>query len=173
VSRFLPAACGAVLLCITVPGAPARAAAANGPLDLPAAVRYALDHDPTVLTDRATLAQDQSLFVQDHAAEFPTVAGQLQNQMQKTNGYAGGAFTQYGISPENVFSLNTAQVTSTWSFYNGATQLAAQQAKRTVESARDTLVRAQQQLAQDVATAWYTAVQRREAVRLAQGDLAY
>lgn len=172
-SRFLPAACGAVLLCITVPGAPARAAAANGPLDLPAAVRYALDHDPTVLTDRATLAQDQSLFVQDHAAEFPTVAGQLQNQMQKTNGYAGGAFTQYGISPENVFSLNTAQVTSTWSFYNGATQLAAQQAKRTVESARDTLVRAQQQLAQDVATAWYTAVQRRKAVRLAQGDLAY
>jgi outer membrane protein TolC len=143
------------------------------PLTLPDAVRYALAHDPTVLNDRATLAQAEEQFVQDHAAEFPTLAGELQNQMQKTNGYAGGALLQYGIQPENVFSLNTAEINSTWTFYNGTAQLAAQQAKRTVESDLDTLERAQEQLAQDVATAWYTAVQRRDAVQLAIGDLAY
>jgi len=164
-----------VALFAASPAGQARAAtpATSGPLDLPGAVRYALAHDPTVLSDRATAEQDEVTFVEDHAAEFPTLAGQLQNQLQKTNGYAGGTLLQYGIQPETVFSLNTAQITSTWGFYNGAAQLQAQSAKRTVEAALDSLTRAQQQLAQDVATAWYTAVQKRDAVRLAQGDLAY
>jgi outer membrane protein TolC len=169
---------GAALAAALFAAAPLAAGAAEPPtsttpLDLPAAVRYALEHDPIVLTDRATLAQAEATFVQDHAAEFPTIAGELQNQMQKSNGYAGGSFLQYGIQPETVFSLNTAEVTSTWSFYNGAAQLVAQQAKRSVESARDSLAHAQQQLAQDVSTAWYTAVQRRDAVQLAAGDVAY
>jgi outer membrane protein TolC len=157
---------------VTAAAEPMPASSAQ-PLDLPGAVRYALAHDPAVLTDRATLEQAEEQFVQDHAAEFPTLAGELQNQMQKTNGYAGGALLQYGIQPETVFSLNTAEINSTWTFYNGAAQLAAQQAKRTVESDLDTLERAQQQLAQDVATAWFTAVERRDAVNLASGDLTY
>jgi outer membrane protein TolC len=172
-TRAAGAFLAALLFAMTRASAPAQPPPPPGPLDLPAAVRYALDHDPTVLTDRATVAQAEATFVQDHAAEFPTIAGELQNQMQKTNGYEGGALLQYGIQPETVFSLNTAEITSTWGFYNGAAQLIAQQAKRSVENARDALAHAQQQLAQDVSTAWYTAVQRRDAVQLAAGDVAY
>jgi outer membrane protein TolC len=52
-------------------------------------------------------------------------------------------------------------------------QVQAQEAKRQVESQRATVRRAEQQLAQDVATAWYNAVQRREGLRLAEGDRMY
>ena len=150
------------------------AARAAQPLDLRAAVRYALDHDPAVLGRRATLAQNEATFAKDHAAEFPAIAGTLQNQLAKNNAANSGQFGQFGLTQKPVFSQNLAQVGATWNLYNGSlAQIQAQEAKRQVESARFDARRAEQQLASDVAAAWYAVVQQREAVRLADGDRAY
>lgn len=150
---------------------PARAAS---PLDLRAAVRYALDHDPAVLNRRATVAQNEALFAKNHAAQFPAIAGTLQNQLLKSNGDGSGSFAQYGLSQAQIYSQNLAQVGAGWTLYNGSlTQLQAQEAKRQVQASRFDLRRAEQQLAGDVATAWYYAVQQREALRLAAADRAY
>ena len=150
---------------------PAQAAA---PLDLHAAVRYALDHDPTVMQQRATVAQNESTYAQNHAAEFPAVAGTLQNQLLKSNGANPGVFGQYGLTQAQVYSQNTAQIGATWNVYNGSlAQIQAQEAKRQVESSRDILRRDEQQLAADVAAAWYNVVQQRVAVKLTDADRAY
>jgi outer membrane protein len=164
---------GAVLAAVAVFGAPVPARAA-APLDLTAAVRYALDHDPVVLNRRATVAQYESTFARNHAALFPAVAGTLQNQLAKTNGANGGSFQQFGLSQAQVFSQNVAQVGATWNVYNGSlAQIQAQEAKRQVEASRFDLTRAEQLLATDVAAAWFYAVQQRESVRLNEGDRAY
>ena len=153
--------------------APGAARAAQ-PLDLRAAVRFALDHDPAVLARRATVAQNEATFAKDHASEFPAVAATLQNQLAKNNGASGGQFQQFGLSQTQVFSQNVAQVGATWNLYNGSlAQIQTQQAKRQVESSRFDLRRAEQQLAADVAAEWYAVVQQREAARLADGDRAY
>jgi outer membrane protein len=150
---------------------PARAAA---PLDLHAAVRYALDHDPAVLQHRATVAQNEATYAKDHAAEFPAVAGSLQNQVIKSNGANPGQFGEFGLTQAQVFSQNTAQIGGVWNLYNGSlAQIQAQEAKRQVESSRFDLRRAEQQLATDVAAAWYNVVQQRVALKLADGDRAY
>ncbi|HYW52587.1 MAG TPA: TolC family protein [Dongiaceae bacterium] len=154
--------------------APAPSTPAPAPMDLRAAVRYALDHDPAVLNRRATLAHNESTFARNHAAEFPTLAGTLQNQLAKTNGNNGGSFSQFGLSQAQVFSQNVAQIGSTYNLYTGSSaQIAAQSAKREVESARYDVRRAEQQLASDVAAAWFAVVQQREGVVLAAGDRAY
>ncbi len=165
---------GAALIAVAVFGAPDGARADQTPLDLRAAVRYALDHDPAVLRSRATLAQNESTFARDHANEFPTLAGTLQNQLAKTNGNNGGSFSQFGLSQAQVFSQNVAQIGSTWNLYTGSlAQIQTQQAKRQVEGSRDDVRRAGQQLASDVAAAYYNVVQQREAVVLNEGDRAY
>ncbi|HEY0395542.1 MAG TPA: TolC family protein [Candidatus Elarobacter sp.] len=169
-----PSLAGAVLIAVAVFSARLEAHAVPEPLDLRGAVRYALEHDPTVLNRRATLAQNEATFARDHAAEFPTLAGTLQNQLAKTNGNNGGSFSQFGLSQAQVFSQNVAQIGSTYNLYTGSsTQIAAQSAKRQVESSRNDVRRAEQQLATDVAAAWFNAVQQREAVTLAAGDRAY
>jgi len=154
--------------------APMATPAETAPLDLHAAVKYALDHDPTVLNRRATLAMDESTFARDHANEFPSLAGQLQNQIAKTNGNTAGSFSEFGLSQAQVFSQNVAQITSTYNLYTGSlSQIQAQEAKRQVEGARADLKRAEQSLASDVAAAWYNVVQQRESIRLSAGDRAY
>src|ERR1700739_4840007 len=111
---------------------PAHAAGtgAPAPLDLHGAIRYALAHDPTVMADRATLAQNEATFAKNHEAEFPSIAGSLQNQMAKTNGNTTGTFSQFGLTQAQVFSQNTAQIASSWTLYNGSlNQIQAQEAK--------------------------------------------
>ena len=168
----LPA--GAAFFAFAAFAAPSASLAAPVPLDLRAAVRYALDHDPAVLNRRATLASNEATYARDHAAEFPTLAGTLQNQLSKSHGANGGSFSQFGLQPPQVFSQNVAQIGTTFNLYNGSlAQLQAQQAKRQVESTREDVRRMEQQLATDVAAAFYNAVQQREAARLADSDRAY
>jgi outer membrane protein TolC len=167
-------ALGAAAVAFAVFAAPSAARAAQAPFDLRAAVRYALEHDPTVLNRRATVASNEATFARNHAAEFPTLAGTLQNQLAKTNGNNGGSFSQFGLSQSQIFSQNTAQIGSTFNLYNGSlAQINAQTAKRQVEASREDLRRSEQQLAADVTAAFYNAVQQREATRLAEGDRAY
>ncbi|GAC1577913.1 MAG: hypothetical protein NVS3B7_11400 [Candidatus Elarobacter sp.] len=164
---------GAALAAAIVCGMPAIARA-DTPLDLKAAVRYALAHDPAVLNRRAALAQNEATFARNHAAEFPSVVGTLQNSLSKTNGVNGGSFSQFGLSQAQVFSQNVAQIGGSWNVYNGSlTQIQAQSAKRQVEATRFDLKRAEQQLAGDVAAAWFNVVQQRESARLSEADRTY
>ncbi len=169
-----PRAVPAATAPLNAPATPAPVPSA-APLDLSGAVRYAASHDPTVLNDRATVAQNEATFVKDHAAEFPTLVATLQNQVQKTNGAnPNSTLAQFGLQQAQVYSQNLAQLGSNWTLYNGSlNQITAQSAKRQVESSRSTLQRAEQQLAADVARDWYAVVQDREAVAVADGQRTY
>ena len=148
-------------------------AADLAPLDLPAALTYALGHSQTVLAKRATLANLESNYARLHAAEFPSIAGTLQNSSSKSANSAG-AFQQFNLSQQSVFSQNTAQIGSTWTINTGASQqIGAQQAKRQQDAAQADLRRSEQQLAVDVSNGFYALVARREATRLARADRNY
>ncbi len=153
--------------------APAAGRAADAPLTLHAAVAYALDHNSAIAARRATVAQDNATFVRLRAAELPSITGMLQSQLDRSQNQ-NGSLAQFGISPASEFSQNTAQIGSTWNIYTGSSaQIQAQEAKRTLEGAQLDLQRAEQQLASDIATAFYNLAARRETVRLDQGDRAY
>jgi outer membrane protein len=156
----------------------ARASCAQAaPLDLRGAVAYALDHSSDIANRRATLASDESVFAKDHANEYPPVTGLLQNTLSKEANESVGSLAQYGLAPLTQvvpFSENTAQIGTQWTAYNGSyNQILAQRARRQVETDRDDLKRAQQQLAQNVTTAYFTVSVRREAVQLDAADKAY
>ena len=152
--------------------APARATD-PGPLDLQGALKFALGHSQTILSKRSTLASLEANYARLHAAEFPTIAGTLQNQVSKSANNAG-AFQQFNLSQQNVFSQNTAQIGSTWNINTGSSQqISAQQAKRQQDAAQADLRRSEQQLAIDVSNGFYALVARREATRLARADRNY
>ncbi len=150
---------------------------AGQPLDLRSAVNYALDHNATIASRQATLASDEAQYAKDHANEFPPVTGELQNQLIKQSNTTSGSLSIYGLPASNAlstYSQNLAQLGTQWTVYNGSyNQILAQRAKRQVETDRDGLRRAQQQLAQDVTNAFYAVAVRRESVRLDQADEGY
>jgi outer membrane protein TolC len=167
--------CAALAAAIVLAPIAARAQSRLGPaaLDLRGCVAYALAHSPTILTRRATLAQDESAFARARANELPPVTGLLQNQVQKSAN-SQGALAAYGLTSSSVFSQNTAQIGTVWNIYNGSSnQLQAQQAKRIMEAARDDLRRAEDQIAQDVTNAYFTVAARHGTVTLDQFDRAY
>jgi outer membrane protein TolC len=149
------------------------------PLDVRSAVRFALDHNASIASRRATLANDDAQYAQDHAAEYPPLTGELQNQLTKQSNGSIGSLEQFGIGPATTnsittFSENTAQLGTQWTLYNGsANQITSQRAKRQVETDRDDLRHAEQQLAQDVSSAYYAVSVRRETVRLDAVDQTY
>ncbi len=155
----------------------APVSAQDAALDLRGAVRFALDHNSNIASRRVTVANAEAQYAKDHAGEYPPVTGLLQNQLLKQSNASSGTLAQYGIAPSGAtyaYSQNTAQLGSTWTIYNGSyNQILAQQAKRQVESARDDLRRAEQQLAQDVNNAYYAVAVRRETVRLDLSDRSY
>jgi outer membrane protein len=156
---------------------PAVADPQEQPLDVRSAVAYALDHNASIASRRATLANDEALYAKDHATEYPPVTGLLQNQLTKQSNGSTGSLAQFGIVPLNnitTFSQNTAQLGTQWTLYNGSSnQLTSQRAQRQVESDRENVRRAEQQLAQDVSNAYYTVSVRRETVRLDTVDRMY
>lgn len=141
-------------------------------LNLGGAVRYAFAHAPTLLAREADLANSIALFTQRRASEFPSLSGQLQNQIAKSSNLSG-SFAQFGISPLSNFSQNTAQILSQFAFYNGSAQLAAGQAKRNAENAAGELRTQQATTALDVAHDFYGLAALRQATLLDEGDLAY
>jgi outer membrane protein len=149
----------------------------RAPLDVRSAVRYALEHNPSIASRRATLANDEAQYAKDHAAEYPPVTALLQNQLTKQSNGSTGSLEQFGFVPLNnitTFSQNTAQLGTQWTLYNGSSnQITSQRAKRQVQADREALRRAGQQLAQDVSSAYYTVSVRRETVRLDLADRAY
>jgi outer membrane protein TolC len=168
VKRRPPAAFAIALLVICAPPA-----AAAQTLDLGATVRYALAHDASLLAKRANLANLEAAFVKQHASEFPTIGGLLQNQMAKSAN-SQGQFAQFGITPQSNFSQNTAQVTAQWAIFNGSlNQVLTQEDRRQVESARNDLSFAEDHVAADVSAAFYDLDVKRETVRLDEGNRIY
>ncbi|MBD5656057.1 MAG: TolC family protein [Candidatus Eremiobacteraeota bacterium] len=133
-------------------------------------VVYALDHTPSLLAQRAQVLNLDSTFTIARAAEYPSFAGRLENQIQRE---ANESIAGFGIAPVNNFSENTADLESTYTIYNGAQQLAAQQAKRNVENAKYELTRQDEQTAVNVSNAFYNLAALHGGVGLDIDDLRY
>ena len=137
-----------------------------------ATVVYALEHAPSLLAQRATILNDDATYTRDRAAEYPSLGGELQNQIQKSSN-VNGNLAQFGLVPANNFSQNTAELQTTYNLYNGGQQLATQQARRVVDAARYELRRQEEQLAVTVSNAFYALAAQREVVVLDENDLRY
>jgi outer membrane protein TolC len=166
---------------VFVPGVPGGSPGNRAPehLDALGAVAYALSHAPSLLAQRATLLGLDSTFTKSRAAEFPSAGAQLQNQLAKSENQQG-QFAQFGITPASNFSQNTAQLQSTYTLYNGAQQLTAQQARKQVLNAQFELQRQEEQTALNVTNAFYALAAdrgivdaRRERSRLPAGVARY
>ncbi len=159
----------ALFLGALVSGATASAA----PLTLQQTVAYAMTHNATIAAKQAALAQAESAFTKQRAAELPGVVGTLQNVMEKQNNYAG-SLAQYGVEPVPNFSQNTAQVGTQWTIYNGSlNQILTQQYYRAVEAARADLHQTQAQATQKIVEMFFAIANWRHLHDLAQGNLAY
>ena len=88
-------------------------------LTLQQTVAYALTHNPSIAAKQAALAQAESTYTRQRATELPPVVASLQNVLEKQNNY-GGTLAQYGVAPIPKFSLNTAQIGTQWTLYNGS-----------------------------------------------------
>lgn len=142
-------------------------------LTLQDAVRYALSHNPSLLSQRVTVSNLESTSVKAHAAEYPSLTGSLQNQLSRSSN-ATGQFAQFGLSQQSRFSQNTAQVGSNYNLYNGSlSQILGQQDRRKLEAARNDLRRAEQQTAVNVAAGYFSIANKANTVRLAQNNLTY
>lgn len=135
-------------------------------------VVYALEHAPSLLTQRATILSDNLSFTRDRAAQYPTLGGQLQNQLSKSSN-VNGNLAQFGLTPANNFSQNTAQLQTSYNLFNGGAQLTTQQARRVVDAAKFELRRLEEQLAITVSNAFYTLAAQREVVVLDENDVRY
>ncbi len=154
-------------------GMAASPTCAPAALSLEDAVRYALYHNPALLSQRVTVANLESTFVKQHATEYPSLTGSLQNQLSRSSN-ATGQFAQFGLSQQSRFSQNTAQIGSNYSLYNGSfNQILGQQDRRQMEAARNDLRRAEQQTAVNVANGYFGIANKANAVRLAQNNLSY
>ncbi len=166
-ARYLASA---VLICCAA-AAPARAAAAA--LTLSDAVRFALLHSPSVAQQRSAVAQADLAYVKQRSSGLPNVNGSLQNVAQKSSNLQG-AYAVVGLSQENVFSQNTAQIGTNYTLYTGGlSHLQTLAAREQFEQARATLRKTKNQIANDVTNAFYAIATNDEAVRLDRADLDY
>lgn len=141
-------------------------------LTLAGAVAYALDHSPAVSQQQAAVAQARSQYVRQRSQELPGVTGTLSNQMSKSANYQG-AYSVIGASQASVFSQNTAQLGTQYTWNGGLSHLQTAIARQSYDQARANLRKAQDQIASDVTAAYYTLAAKNEAVRLDEGDLQY
>ena len=148
-------------------------ATAAAPLSLQDAMRYALAHNSAIAAKAAVVASAEATYTKAHAQELPGVTGTLQNTMARSSN-TGGAFAQYGISPQSRFSQNTAQISTQWLLYNGSlNQILAQEDKRQLESARADLRQTQAQITNNVVSAFFGVSSKENASQIAGKNLAY
>ena len=141
-------------------------------LDAFGAVTYALAHAPSLLAQRATVANFDSTFQRERATEYPVTQGSLQSQLSK-QANESGQFAQFGVTPQSNFSQNTAQLSASYNLINGTAQLNAQQARKQLLSASYELTRQQEQLVATVSNAFFALAEDRGVVNVDRNDLAY
>ncbi len=141
-------------------------------LDGYGAVAFALHNAPALLSQTATILANDLTYTRDRAAEFPGLSGELQNQISKQSNQIG-SFAQFGLSPQNNFSENVAQLAASYNLYNGGAQLTAQQAKRFTEASKYELKRQQEQVAIAVSNNFYELAADHRVVLLDENDVRY
>ncbi len=158
---------------IVVPGfAGAPGNRAPQALDGVGTVAYALAHAPGLLAQRATISNLDSSFTKVRAGEFPAMGGELQSQLSRSKNQSG-QFAQFGISPTNNFSQNTAQLSTTYALFNGTQALAAGLAKRQLQNAIFELARQEEQTTIAVSNAFYALAAQHGIVSLDDADLRF
>jgi outer membrane protein TolC len=136
-------------------------------------VRYAMTHNPVIAAKQTALAQAESSYTAQRATEFPPVVATLQNALEKQNNFAG-SLAQYGVAPIPNFSLNTAQVGTQWTLYNGSlNQILTQQDLRKVEAARADLRQTQTQTTAKLVEMYFDIANVAHLYALAQANLTY
>ncbi|HKU66358.1 MAG TPA: TolC family protein [Candidatus Baltobacteraceae bacterium] len=140
-------------------------------LSLSQAIGYALDHSPTVAKERAAVVQARSEYLLRRAATLPNVNGSLQNTMQKSQNYSGYAII--GVPQANVYSQNTAQIGTSYTFNGGLAFWQSLAAKQTYEQSQADLHKTQQQITSDVTAAFYTLASKNDTVALDRSDVQY
>ncbi len=140
-------------------------------LSLAQAVNYAIEHSPTVAKQRAIVAQARGGYLQRRAATLPGVNGTLQNTMQKSQNYSGYAII--GVPQANVYSQNTAQIGTQYTFNGGLAFLQSLSAKQSFEQAQADLRRTQETITDNVTSSFYNLASKGDTVRLDQSDLQY
>ncbi len=143
------------------------------PLTLQQTVVYAMSHNAAIAAKQAVLAQAESDYTRQRATEYPPVVGSLQNTVEKQNNYAG-TLAQYGVAPIPNFSLNTAQIGTQWTLYNGSlNQILTQQNLRKVEEAKAELRETQTETTQKLVEMFFAIADRQHHYDLAQANLIY
>jgi outer membrane protein TolC len=152
---------------------PAIGAARADTMTLQQTVAFALKHNPDIASKEAALAQAESTYTRQHAAEFPPLVASLQNSLEKQSNY-GGSLAQYGIAPIPNFSQNTAQVGTQWTLYNGSlNQILTQQYRRQVEAARADLRQTQTQTTQKLVEMFFAIANWQHLFDVAKANLTY
>lgn len=149
-------------------------ASARTPMTLPDAVAYALDHNPSVATQRAALTTQQHALALQAGVAYPTVNGTLQSFLAKSANYQG-SFAALGVAQQSVVSQNTAQVGITnWNLTTGGFSfLALAAARAQAEQAANTLANTEDQIATSVSNGFYAIVQRQAMVVVDSLTLTY
>ena len=141
-------------------------------LDGYGAVAFALHNAPSLLAQAATILENDLAYTRNRAAEYPALTGELQNQISKQSNEVGN-FAQFGLSPQNNFSENLAQIAATYNLYNGGAQLTAEQSKRFTEASKFELRRQEEQLAIAVSNNFYALAAAHRVVLLDEADVRY
>jgi outer membrane protein TolC len=158
----------AALLWLTAASASASAA----PLSLQDAVSYAMAHSPAIAKEAASVSQFREAFVHARSVEFPQLTGSLQNQMQKSQNYAG-VYSIIGVPQASVYSQNTASLGTQYTFNGGLSHLQTEMARQQWEQAQSDLNQTRAQVTSTVTGDYFALSGKSEAVRLDEGDLAY
>ncbi len=140
-------------------------------LTLAQAIDYAMGHSGTVAQQRALVSQAQSQYVKQRAQTLPGVTGQLQNQMQKSENYS--SYSIIGVPQASVFSQNSASLGTTYTFNGGLAFFQELLAKQQLDQAKANLAQAQEQVTDTVSDAFFNLANKREAVRVDEGNLKY
>jgi outer membrane protein TolC len=137
------------------------------------AIAFALNHNPTVAQQYASVRAAEHTLAVSRANAFPTVNGELQNYMQKNSNY-GGIYEIIGEQQQSVFSQNTAQIGTNYTLDTGGLsflQLAS--ARASSAQAEETLANTENQIASTVTNAFYNVVQKNSIVDVDAADLQY
>lgn len=159
----------ATLALATVP----FAVQAAQPMTLTDAVSYALGHSPVVAQKVAAVTQARNIYAQERIVALPTVIGSLQNSLGKSENFGGG-FASVGLSQQNIYSQNTAQIGTNYTLQTGgAALLTLASMKASLSQAEQDLANTEDQLAVTITNAYYSVVQKRALVTLDGSDLEY
>jgi len=145
----------------------------NGPLTLNGAVDYALGHNATIAQRFAAVHQAEDNLARQRLVAFPTVNGSLQSALSKSANF-GGSFQIIGLAQNQVFSQNTAQISTNYNLQSGGfALLALASARAQLAGTQADLANAEDQLATSVTNAFYTVVQKQAIVAVDETDVAY